>query len=495
MIILIKNHSFAYEIENLCRVFFPDEKLTITREMPCGGEEDCICTGLEKTETGVRLYVKVGLSGFPEKEDECFLSADIQNFEAECERMLAVLLFGILKELVKITPSWGILTGVRPIKLMRRLTGEIGEEAAWTYFREKLLVLPEKTALAQTTMHCEQEILSLSERNSFSLYISIPFCPTRCAYCSFVSQSVEKAAKLMPSYVEKLCEELKATAKLAKDYGLKLETVYFGGGTPTTLSADQLRLLIAAVREHFDLDAAREFTVEAGRPDTITPERLTAMREGGVTRISINPQTLNDTVLETIGRKHTSAQTLEAFLMAREAGFDNINMDLIAGLPQESFESFEYTLEKILSLAPESITVHTLSMKRSSRLTKEGLSHYQKDCVTAERMLSYAGNRLSSLNYLPYYLYRQSRMVGNLENVGWAQKGYEGLYNVYVMDETHTVLGCGAGAVSKIKEPGGEQLDRIFNFKFPYEYLSRFEEMLQRKEEAARYLERYFSRF
>ena len=493
MIILIENHPFAYEMENLCRVFFPNEKFTIVREAPEQGEEDLVRTGRRAEADGVRLSAGVRLSGRPFRTAEAFLPDDTEELEAECERTLAVLLFGLLKELTGVTPSWGILTGVRPIKLLRRLTQEAGEAEAADYFREKLLVSQEKTALALTTMRCEQEILSLSRRDSYSLYISIPFCPTRCAYCSFVSQSVEKAARLMPDYVEKLCWELEAAASLARAYGLRLETVYIGGGTPTTLTAGQLERLIGAVRAHFDPDSAREFTVEAGRADTITPDKLAVMKAGGVTRISINPQTLNDGVLETIGRRHTSAQTLEAFAMARDAGFDNINMDLIAGLPGEPFESFERTLSKILALSPESVTIHTLAMKRSSRLTQEGQALYRKDCEEAEKMLAYARERLLARDYLPYYLYRQSRMVGNLENVGWAKRGYEGLYNVYVMDETHTVLGCGAGAVSKIKEPGGEQLDRVFNFKFPYEYLSRFEEMLQRKEEAAGYLGRYFS--
>ena len=259
-----------------------------------------------------------------------------------------------------------------------------------------------------------------------------------------------------------------------------METVYFGGGTPTTLSAEQLQELIGTVRGSFDLSTVREFTVEAGRPDTITREKLLALRECGVDRISINPQTMNDEVLERIGRRHSAKQTEEAFWLARECGFGNINMDTIAGLPGESAESFRRTMQILTDWNPESITVHTLALKRSSNFNQNE-DPRQLDGAAAEEMVEYSQKILPQKGYAPYYLYRQSRMLANLENVGWSKPGFENLYNVFIMEETHTILACGAGAVTKYRQPGGERIERIFNFKYPYEYNTRFAEILQRK--------------
>ncbi|MDD6174745.1 MAG: coproporphyrinogen dehydrogenase HemZ, partial [Firmicutes bacterium] len=407
----------------------------------------------------------------------------------ECERQLAVLLYQLLTEYCGFTSKWGILTGVRPVKLMHRLTGELGEQGAFDYFTRRLLVSPEKTALCRQTAELQEPIVRASRPESFSLYVSIPFCPTRCAYCSFVSQSIEKASKLLPDYVEYLKKELRQTGEIARALGLRLETVYFGGGTPTTLSAEQLSGLIRVISEAFDLSTVREYTVEAGRPDTITPEKLAALKSGGVTRISINPQTMNDAVLERIGRRHTAQRTLDAFAMARKAGMNNINMDTIAGLPGDSAESFAETFRILTELSPESITVHTLALKRSSYLNhEEGLSLAQ-EAAAVDQMVSHSQQVLSAAGYLPYYLYRQSKMLGNLENVGWTKPGFEGLYNVYIMEETHTILACGAGATTKLRSPQGEQIERIFNFKFPYEYMERFDQMQSRKEGILKFYE------
>ena len=491
MTIYIENHPFHYEMENLCRVFYPNEKLKLSYE-PENRYDDPFYAYLGRSEEGETavLTVSVQEDRFLSRSDS--IPRDAEDYESECERRLAVLLFELLKELTGISPCWGILTGVRPVKLMRRLLGEAGgEQAAKKRFQSKFLVTEQKTELCLATMKAEQKILSLSRPDSFSLYVSIPFCPTRCAYCSFVSQSVEKAKRLMPKYVELLCRELKATAQLAKDLKLRLETVYVGGGTPTTLTAEDLKRLCDTINEYFDMGACREFTVEAGRPDTITGEKLKALKDGGVDRISINPQTLNDHVLETIGRRHSARQVIEAFQIAREMGFTHINMDLIAGLPEDTLESFQDTVQKISALSPESITIHTLAMKKASNLTQQGKQLYREECEQAAAMLDVAGEVLPENGYAPYYLYRQSRMVGNLENVGWSKKGYEGLYNVYVMDETHTILSCGAGGVTKAKEPNGEYLERIFNFKFPYEYISRFSELMDRKEQVRKFYDKF----
>lgn len=272
---------------------------------------------------------------------------------------------------------------------MRRLKDDMDEEEAKKYFREKLLVSEEKTDLACETEKNERKILDLSQRNSFSLYVSIPFCPSRCSYCSFVSQSVEKAKHLVEPYLELLVKEIKKTAEIAESLKLNLETVYIGGGTPTTLSAEQLKILLDAIKSSFDLSNCREFTVEAGRPDTITFDKLKAILEGGADRISVNPQTLNDNVLENIGRRHTAQQAIDAFKLARQAGVGHINMDLIAGLPGDTIESFRSTLDGICELDPESITVHTLSMKKSSGLTAEGKQILKQEGITASLMLEY----------------------------------------------------------------------------------------------------------
>ena len=465
------NHEFHYETENLVRLFFPNEKLNVIQGIPEQTVQNDIISSVKDGE----IYTE-----FSGESESChFDDTDTKTIE----RKMAVCLYNVFVRVTGRKQPWGILTGVRPIKLFRRLSEQGGKDYAKDYFINKLLVSEEKTDLSAVTENYERKILELSKPRSFSLYVSIPFCPSRCSYCSFVSQSIEKAQKLIEPYLELLCREIEYTAKIAKECDLQLESVYIGGGTPTTLNARQLEKLIDTVHKSFDMTKCREFTVEAGRPDTIDSDKLTAILNGGADRISINPQTLNDSVLEVIGRKHNSEQTINAYKLARDIGFKHINMDLIAGLPTDTVKSFKNTLDRICELSPESITVHTLAMKRSSRLTQEGNSVDTDKEVPAAKMLRYCEKKLFEENYHPYYLYRQTRMEGNLENVGWSKDGYDGIYNVFVMDETHTILGCGAGAVSKLKKPMSEELSRIFNYKYPYEYINGFEEMLKRKEQ------------
>ncbi len=485
--LILQGHPFAYEMENLCRVFFPSQRILVQEQLPADG--DAVVTSLREEGGEVTVTARLVREG-----EEKALSHTISAAAGygERQRQMGVLLYRLLSEQLGTYPQWGILTGVRPIKLFRGLCQEQGEEAAVQIFRDQLLVSPEKTALSLQTARAQQKILSVSGPRSFSLYLSIPFCPSRCSYCSFVSQSVERAKKLIQPYVDLLVKEIAITARIADQLGLKLETVYVGGGTPTTLSPEQLRVMIGAVRQNFNMDTVREFTVEAGRPDTITAEKLAALREGGVSRISINPQTLNDTVLEQIGRRHTAQQTFESFALARDAGFGNINMDTIAGLPGDTPESFAETFRKLDALRPESITVHTLAQKRASFLNqREDMPGPGDSAAAAEKMVAVAERTLSGAGYAPYYLYRQSKMLGNLENVGWSLPGFESWYNVYMMEETHTVLACGAGAVTKLKAPRGEKIERIFNFKYPYEYNSRFDEMAHRKEQVVAFYEQH----
>lgn len=472
MILEIRDHPYQYETEKLLRVFFPNEKLRIVHgEAADCGEQAVVTTAATDTQVFVRFTDKSGVL------EESAARGD------DGELAMATLLFRVLQSRTGYTPKWGLLTGVRPSKLFLTLERERGTDGAKRYFTETLLVSPEKTELASSVGAREQAVLSLSRPESCSLYVSIPFCPTRCSYCSFVSQAVStpSARRLVPEYVRLLAREIKETGQIAKDLGLRLESVYFGGGTPTTLSAEQLETLLSAVRKAFDLSHLREYTVEAGRPDTVTPEKLQTLRAGGVTRVSINPQTFNDEILRTIGRQHTAEMTDRAFFAARAAGFADINMDLIAGLPNESVASFCRSVDRAVALAPENITVHTLSLKRASTLTADGTQFDKESAQAADEMLHYAASALGAAGFNPYYMYRQSKTLGNLENTGYTTAGHECLYNIFMMEECHTVLAAGAGAVTKLKAPHGADISRIFNYKYPYEYIAGFAELMERK--------------
>lgn len=470
MNLYVKNHNFHFELENLTRLFFPNEKITVIRDFS-EPQPPYIYT-----EVSDKITISVNIGSFNKSETAVKKLTDDDN-----ELVSAQLLYKLLCDFTGLTQPWGILTGVRPVKLLRRLAEESNEEQAVKKFEKDFFVSNEKIALSRETEHNERKILELSKPESFSLYVGIPFCPSRCSYCSFVMASIERAEKLIEPYTKLLCEEIKRTAEIASKLGLRLETVYFGGGTPTTLSAEQLDTVLKTVNKSFDMSTCREFTVEAGRPDTIDIAKLFTLKENKVDRISINPQTVNDEVLKTIGRKHTAQQFFDAFELARKCGFDNINTDLIAGLPTDTPESFKNSLDSIVRLNAECITVHTLCMKRASRLTTEGVTLDLQQARDAREMLAYTQNILGQNEYIPYYMYRQSRMVGNLENVGWSKRGFESLYNVYVMDETHTILACGSGGVTKLKRNNPDYLERIFNFKYPYEYIDRFDELIQRK--------------
>ncbi len=405
MNLCLVGHNFRYELEKLVRIFMPFEKIEFHNNTVLG-ECYAITTLYENS-----ACAELCLFG---KKECCRLDLE-DSSEKEQELKLALCLYECFVKLTGYKPQWGILTGVRPAKLYSRL-GSNAEE----YFKNTLMVSDKKVDLCKSAVKGEGEITALSKPESFSLYLSVPFCPTRCSYCSFVSHSVEQAEKLIPKYVELLCEEIKVTGKIANNLNLRLETVYIGGGTPTALSAPQLEKVMNTVKESFDLCNLREYTVEAGRPDTITEEKLIAIKNGGATRISINPQTMNDSVLEEIGRKHTSLQTVEAFGLARKTGFDNINMDLIAGLPTDTLESFKKTVNKILELNPESVTVHALSMKRSARLSTLGELPEIKMGQVASEMVDFANATLSENGIAPYYMYRQFKTVGYLVNVGYS---------------------------------------------------------------------------
>ena len=450
-------------------MFFPNEKIKISY-----GSDGEDAKTVETVYDGETVSVNAVIDGLSRGYSE-------SAAPDKAELITARLIFRALSEITGYTPPWGVLTGVRPSKLMLRLISLYGREGAEAYFRDDLLVSPRKTELAVTVAANEQKIISLSRPESFSLYISIPFCPSRCSYCSFVSHSITSpnAKKLYPGYISRLADEIALTGGYAKKNGLRLESVYFGGGTPGILGAQDLDRLQTAIEENFVTGSLREYTVEMGRPDTITAEKLEMLRLHGVDRISINPQTFNRKTLEAIGRKHTEEQAVEAYRLARTFDFRCINMDLIAGLPGETADDFRLSLETALELSPENITVHSLALKRSSSLNQSGAR--VESGIEAGKMLDYSYGALTGAGYIPYYMYRQSKCVGNLENTGWCKPGTEGLYNVYMMEECHTVLAAGAGGVTKLCEPGGTYVERIFNYKYPYEYISGFDEIIRRK--------------
>jgi len=476
-------------MENVCRLYFPREQIRIAESLIESAENIKVYTVLQKETEHTLLECRLVWKDYDKAERSCCSNEKINN-NHDCELILAANLYHILAEACGYTQDWGIVTGVRPVKLLRRLIAQMGEAAALIYFREKLLVGEDKISLAKKTQEIENTIISLSKNDSCSVYISIPFCPTRCHYCSFVSHTIARAGKLLPEYLQVLYKELQLTGEIIRDLGLRLETLYIGGGTPTILSAEDLRCLSAVIEKCFDLNAVREYTVEAGRPDTICKEKLTIIKQSGAERISINPQTLQPDVLRAIGRQHDIGSFFSAFAMAREIGFDNINTDLIAGLPEDTVDGFVDSLQQILGLQPENITVHTLALKRASNFSQKNQSGDNNHLQSAA-MIRESVRLLEKHKYRPYYLYRQSKMIGNQENTGWSKGGKEGLYNIYIMDETHSIFGCGAGAVTKLKQPGTEYLERIFNYKFPYEYNRGYDEMIRRKQQIKLFYNKY----
>lgn len=485
-------HSMKYEAECIAMLFFPDEKI-ITAEYPAGTSfppsEDFIENRLEN---GV-MKVTLRLNGQESSMQKEVVPSPQSPYE-ETEFLMCDMMYTLLCKATGSSAAWGSITGVRPVKLFhRRLEeGKTPEQTAQE-FAEHFHVSEEKIALALETARHEAPILKEATDDTYSLYVSIPFCPSRCSYCSFVSHDIasKRAKEILPVYVDKLCEELAYIGAKMKQTPLTLTTVYFGGGTPTILSAQQLDQVCTAVEENFDLSHLKEYTVEAGRPDTIDREKLRVLRKHSISRISINPQTLNDEVLQKIGRRHTVQEIIDCFHMAREEGFDNINMDLIAGLPGDTVAGFCDTIDRIIALDPENVTVHTLSIKRSAKYgtsweeRKKALELAQQ----VGQMVSYAQKRLMENGWMPYYLYKQRNTLGNLENTGYCKKGCEGRYNIYIMDETQTILAAGGGAVSKLKSNRTGKLERIFNYKYPFEYVEHFEEVLRRKDRLVDFFE------
>ena len=484
LIAAVNTELYRYEIHSLIKAFYPEEDVKVLVEgEPLKGnlrrEAEDISPFMKVTfdpafirvslpETGALLEEKAGAEPFDQKG-------------RECKTVLKHLVYDILSAHTGRTLPWGELIGIRPTKIamQRLLEGESTEAAADFMIREHK-ASPEKALLAADIAEREKEILSrIHYENGYSLYVGIPFCPTTCLYCSFTSFPIGAWKARVDQYLDALEQEIAAGSRLME--GKILDTVYIGGGTPTTLEPDQLDRLIRALKAHFPMDHVLEFTVEAGRPDSITPEKLRVLKNHGVTRISVNPQTMRDETLRLIGRRHSVAQTEEAFRMAREAGFDNINMDIILGLPGENTEDVAYTIERIRALDPDSLTVHSLAIKRASRLQqwieKNGFSAIRN----TDEAMAVAAEGAKAMQMKPYYLYRQKNMSGNFENVGYAREGKYGIYNILIMEEKQSILALGAGSISKAVFAGG-RIERSDNCKDVETYIATIDEMIARKE-------------
>ena len=385
-------------------------------------------------------------------------------------------------------PPWGALSGVRPTKLSTKHILEGGtEKSAERFLRDAYFVTPDRARLAVDCSASTVRAHGLMDENDISLYIGIPFCPTRCSYCSFVSRTVGKNTGLLEPYLQALTEELRLTGQLMAASGKTVRTIYIGGGTPTTLSEPQLARLLDEVRASFDLSRCIEFTVEGGRPDTLTAEKLRSIRAHGADRMSINPQTMVDSVLRACARPHKAGDVLRRYEEAAAAGFDAINMDLIAGLPTDTFAGFRHSLDTVAALKPANITVHTLALKKGADLFER-----RENLPTAREvteMVAYANAALRALGYRPYYLYRQKYMSGSFENIGWSRDGLDCLYNIYMMEELHTIVSLGGGGMNKVNLPGGK-LQRFHNPKFPEQYIAQLDSVLEQKEELFRLLDK-----
>ena len=382
---------------------------------------------------------------------------------------------------LKKAPAWGALSGVRPTKLTTRcLKAGLSDEETIRHMENTYFVTPQRAKLSLDCSKATVEAAAKLDKDDVSLYVGIPFCPTRCAYCSFVSRTIGKRTELMEPYLEALHRELRRTGELMATSGKTVRTIYIGGGTPTTLTSAQMEALLTCIRESFDLSRCIEFTVEGGRPDTLDQEKLHVIAQGGADRMSINPQTMIDSVLRACGRRHSAADVETAYRQAVEAGYSAINMDLIAGLPTDDFDGFRHSLDTVIGLDPANITVHTLAIKKGADLyeKREGLSPDDE----VARMVDYAEETLRAAGYEPYYLYRQKYMSGSFENVGWCKPGTACLYNIYMMEELHTIISVGGGGMNKVNLPDGT-LKRFHNPKFPEQYIDMIEDVLRQKEE------------
>ena len=467
MRLTLLGHDDRYAVEQLQMALFPDN-----------AEGEAVST-LHRGNTWLTATAKITLAGKTASASRRLKTSEetvrLRRRALQQSYYLAAI------QLLPNLPAWGALAGVRPTKITTKHMLEGGTpKSAEKLLKDVYYVTPDRRALAVDCSISTVNAAALLEDSDVSLYVGIPFCPTRCTYCSFVSRTIGKKTELLDPYLDALMQEMAVTGKLLAQSGRKIRTIYIGGGTPTTLTSLQMAKLLDAIHASFDLSRCIEFTVEGGRPDTLDAEKLRTIRNHGADRMSINPQTMEDHVLRACGRPHKAADVIRAYGEAVDAGFAAINMDLIAGLPQDDVDGFRRSLDSVAALNPANITVHTLALKKGADLfeKREGLS--SADAVT--RMVDYANETLRTLGYKPYYLYRQKYMSGSFENVGWSRDNLDCLYNIYMMEEVHTILSLGGGGMNKVNFPGGS-LKRFHNPKFPEQYIEMIDDVLRQKEE------------
>ena len=473
--ILLNDTAYEQDIRELLMAFYPGETFVHEKQDDVDFYVEGTCTqNADETKFGLKITDPAGTVA-----DETVFPIDY-DVRLNAKTTIKKELYGMLKKRTGKELPWGTLTGIRPTKIaMTRLDQGEDEKSIRSFMRDMYLTSKEKIDLSVEVAKRERELLShIDYETGYSLYVGIPFCPTTCLYCSFTSYPIGAWEKKVHLYLKALFKELDYVAEKMK--GRTLDTIYFGGGTPTSLKAEELDALLTKIENTFDLSKVQEFTVEAGRPDSITREKLEVLRKWGITRISINPQTMQQRTLDLIGRRHSVEQTVESFKIARELGFDDINMDLIMGLPEESLEDVRDTLEQIMQLKPDNLTVHSLALKRAARLNmfKEDYKDYKM--VNTQEHMDLTASYAKKMDLFPYYLYRQKNMTGNMENVGYAKPGKEGIYNILIMEEMQTIVALGAGAITKAVYPNG-RIERCENVKDIKTYLEKTDEMIERK--------------
>ena len=489
MKLVFRGHDERYVVEQSLMNLFPGELPVYEPITP--GDDSWAVISLEETGDLCRVAVSLCRGGKTTEQtyQEPLSSGDFQR-EGLRRHAVGACFFLAARAVTGVTPPWGMLTGVRPDKPITRalMEGKTPDEAK-RELKTRYFVPEDRAALALETGAVGYQALKRLEKRDIDLYVGIPFCPTRCAYCSFVSQSVERSFSLVEPYVKALIAEIRSGGDMVRSNRLRPRAFYMGGGTPGILTPDQMDAILTALEESFDFSACPEITVEIGRPDTITAEKLAVLKSHGVTRVCVNPQTMEDHVLAAIGRRHVSADTVRAMELVRAYRFPHVNMDLIAGLPADTPEGFRRSLDKCLELGADDITIHTLALKKGSRILMEGLSI--PDGAAVQAMLDYAAPTLRAAGFVPYYLYRQKYMSGSFENVGWSRPGGECWYNVDIMSELCSILSFGAGGSTKMVEPGTNHIERVFNLKYPKEYTERPEKIQQNQAAFAEFYQKY----
>ena len=484
MKLLFKGHDARYAVEQSLLAFFPQERPVYD---PAAQEENQATVTLSQGKKYITAVTTLCYDGCTKRGISRVLwdpSADAYAAERLRQRAVKLSFFKAARQVTGVTPSWGALTGIRPAKLAAGyLEQGVTPRQVDRLLRDTYCVSQTRRELCIEAAQAGLKAKSELNPQDISLYIGIPFCPTRCAYCSFVSQAVEKSFGLMEPYLEVLLGEITQAAQMVEDLGLHIKSFYMGGGTPTTLSAGQMDRLLTHLNRSFDLSHCAEYCIEAGRPDTIDREKLRVLLDHGCDRISVNPQSLEDSVLQAIGRRHTAADIEQTMGLATSMGFKHVNMDLIAGLPADTPEGFRRTLDKCLSFGADNITIHTLALKKGSRILLEGQKIPSAEAVG--QMLDYSVSTLRGADFHPYYLYRQKYMSGSFENIGWCISGAEGLYNIYIMEELHSILSLGAGGSTKMVDPAAGRIERVFHAKYPNEYITRPEKIQKNLEDFA----------